>query len=97
MNVPRRVTRAVARHQPALLPSARRDRQRERCHVIVVWIDLHLEVVAEIAALSDEDCIDPAPNGVVGRRIVSVDEARTLLSPLESRVLEAALTLRKEV
>ena len=55
-----------------------------------------LWVVADVAVLSDEACIDPAPNGVVGRRIVTLDEARTLLSPLEARVLDAALARRKE-
>lgn len=55
-----------------------------------------LWVVAEIASLSDEVCIDPAPNGVVGRRVVSVSEARALLSAPASLVLDAAIALRKE-
>ena len=53
-------------------------------------------VVAEVASLSDEACIDPAPNGVIGRRIVPVSEAQTLLFPPASLVLEAALSQRKE-
>lgn len=55
-----------------------------------------LWVVAEVASLSDEACIDPAPNGVIGRRIVPIAEARTLLFPPASLVLDAALALRKE-
>ncbi|MBC8135045.1 MAG: NUDIX domain-containing protein [Fibrella sp.] len=55
-----------------------------------------LWVVAEVASLSDEACIDPAPNGVIGRRIVPVSEAQALLFPPASLVLEAALSLRKE-
>ncbi len=55
-----------------------------------------LWVVAEIASLSDEACIDPAPNGVVGRHVVSITDARTLLSAPASFVLDAALALRKE-
>ncbi|MBC8142424.1 MAG: NUDIX domain-containing protein [Armatimonadetes bacterium] len=54
-----------------------------------------LWVVAEIASLSDEACIDPAPNGVVGRRVVSVSDARALLSAPASLVLDAALAMRK--
>lgn len=54
-----------------------------------------LWVVADIAALSDEACIDPAPNGVVGRRIVSVSEARTLLQPPALCALNAALAARE--
>lgn len=55
-----------------------------------------LWVVAEVASLSDEACIDPAPNGVIGRHIVPVSEAQTLLFPPASLVLEAALSQRKE-
>jgi 8-oxo-dGTP pyrophosphatase MutT (NUDIX family) len=54
-----------------------------------------LWVAADIATIADEAVIDPAPNGVIARRIVAVDEARDLLSPLEARVLEAALDFRK--
>ena len=55
-----------------------------------------LWVVAEVASLSDEACIDPAPNGVVGRRVVSVDDAHALLLPPASLVLDAAVVLRRE-
>jgi 8-oxo-dGTP pyrophosphatase MutT (NUDIX family) len=51
-----------------------------------------LWVVGTIALLSDEPIIDPAPNGVVGRCVMTVEEARTRLQPLEVRVLDAALS-----
>ncbi len=50
-----------------------------------------LWVVARVANLSDEPCHDPAPNGVVGRAVVTLNHARRLLPPLEVRVLDAAL------
>jgi 8-oxo-dGTP pyrophosphatase MutT (NUDIX family) len=53
-------------------------------------------VSADVAALSDEACIDPAPNGVVGRHIVPVSKARELLFPPASLVLDAALAQREE-
>ena len=51
-------------------------------------------VVGNIAVLSDEPCLDPA-DGVIGRLVVTLAEAVTLLGPLEQRVLEAALVLRR--
>jgi len=50
-----------------------------------------LWVVARVAELSEEPCHDPAPNGVVGHAVVSLADARRLLPPLETRVLDAAL------
>lgn len=47
-------------------------------------------VAGPIADLSDEPHHDPA-DGVIGRRVVSVEQARALLGPLEQTVLEAAL------
>ena len=52
-----------------------------------------LWVVGDIAALSDEPHHDPA-DGVIGRRVVSHAEARALLGPMETSVLEAALQMR---
>lgn len=49
-----------------------------------------LWVAGRVAALSDEPHHDPA-DGVTGRRVVTIDEARELLGPLEARVLDAAL------
>jgi ADP-ribose pyrophosphatase len=50
-----------------------------------------LWVTGSVATLGDGPFHDPAPNGVVARRVVPVDEARGLLGPLETRVLDAAL------
>lgn len=52
-----------------------------------------LWVAGEIESLSDEPHDDPADN-VIGRRVTSAEEARTLLGPLEQRVLDAALAER---
>ena len=49
-----------------------------------------LWVTGTVSCLSDEPHDDPA-NSVIGRSVVSVDEARTLLAPLETGVLNAAL------
>lgn len=49
-----------------------------------------LWVVGRIAHLSDEPVCDPAPGGVVARRVVPPGEAHALLAPLEKGVLEAA-------
>ncbi|HVK06535.1 MAG TPA: NUDIX domain-containing protein [Armatimonadaceae bacterium] len=50
-----------------------------------------LWVAGAIASLEDGPVNDPAPNGVVDRKVVSVEEARGLLAPVEVRVLDAAL------
>lgn len=50
-----------------------------------------LWVAGRVADLSDEPHHDPS-DFVTGRRVVTVEEARALLKPLEARVLEAALT-----
>lgn len=47
-------------------------------------------VAGEVAQLSDEPHHDPA-DGVIGRRVVSLSDARPLLGPLEQVVLDAAL------
>ena len=52
-----------------------------------------LWVVGDIAALADEPCHDPA-DFVVGRDVVSIDEARRRVGPMETRVLDAALAAR---
>ena len=53
-----------------------------------------LWVAGHVADLSDEPHHDPA-DYVIGRRIVSANEARDLLPPLEQDVLTAALRLRR--
>jgi 8-oxo-dGTP pyrophosphatase MutT (NUDIX family) len=50
-----------------------------------------LWVAANVASVADGPCIDPAPGGVIGRRVAELPEARELLSPMETRVLDAAL------
>jgi 8-oxo-dGTP pyrophosphatase MutT (NUDIX family) len=51
-------------------------------------------VMGDVAELSDEPHHDPA-DGVIGRGVVSADEARKLLGTLEQSVLEVALRLRQ--
>lgn len=53
-----------------------------------------LWVVGSVATLSDEPHHDPA-DFVTGRRVAGVETARSLLGPLERRVLEAALLARR--
>lgn len=53
-----------------------------------------LWVTGSVVELSDEPHNDPA-DGVVGRRVVGLDEARELLAPLEKVVLDAALAVRR--
>lgn len=49
-----------------------------------------LWAVGEVTALSDEPHHDPA-DSVIGRRLVTLDEAREMLGELENVVLDAAL------
>ena len=51
-----------------------------------------LWVAGAVQSLSDEPHHDPA-DGVIGRIVLSADEAREKLGPLEVRVLDAALAL----
>lgn len=51
-------------------------------------------VTGQVAALSDEPCLDPA-EGVVGRLVTTIPDAMMRLGPLEQRVLEASLGLWK--
>jgi len=50
-----------------------------------------LWVAGTVAEIADGPCVDPAPGGVVGRHVTPLAEARGLLSPMEGRVLDAAL------
>jgi len=52
-----------------------------------------LWVVGFVETLADEPCHDPA-DGVVGRHILTVEEARGKLGALEESVLDAALRYR---
>ncbi len=55
-----------------------------------------LWVTGRVAVLSDEAHHDPA-DYVIGRRVALVDEARALLPPLESGVLNAALLILERI
>jgi 8-oxo-dGTP pyrophosphatase MutT (NUDIX family) len=51
-----------------------------------------LWVAGVVTSVADGPCVDPAPGGVIGQRVAELAEARELLSPMEARVLDAALT-----